>query len=58
MLKLFIKKLTNIYIYIYIWLAPKQLLQEGRLFTNNKTISLLFGKEGVLLNEHSLRDVA
>lgn len=54
MLKLFIKKLTN----IYIWFAPKQLLQEGRLFTNNKTISLLFRKEGVLLNKHSLRDVA
>ena len=56
MSELFIKKLTNIY--IYIWLAPKQLLQEGRLFTNNKTISLLFGKEGVLLNKRSLRDVA
>ena len=40
MLKLFMKKLTNIYIYIY-GLRQNKYIQEGRLFTNKiKTISL------------------
>ena len=61
MRELFIEKLTNIYIYIYIYIYiayATNLSQEGRLFTNKiKTISLLFGKEGVLLNyKHSLGD--
>lgn len=43
MIKLIKEKITKLYIYIYIS------IQEGRLFANNKSISLK-RKEGVLLN--------